>query len=866
MKHEDPKVKQETNIDEKSDVRTPYLDALIQYLKEDISPFDVPGHHMGNADNKLKDFVGKKAFQADVNAPIGLDNLANPKGVLKESMDLMAKACDAKQSFFLINGTSSGIIAMIMATCKPNEKIIIPRNVHKSVTNALILSGATPIYIMPKIDIQLEIAHQPTLEEYKRTIIKYPSAKAIFVINPTYFGAVINLEELVKFAHDHNTAVLVDEAHGAHYYFSEYGPKSAMRCGADVSSVSFHKTGGSLTQSSIILLNSEIVKASEIQKALNILNTTSPSTLLLASLDAARYYMEISGDEAMQRTYELARYAREEISRIPGFIPHSQEHFRSRGCYDMDPSKLVIEIDHIPLSGSEIYQMLKKDYHIQMELAETYVLLGILAIGTTKKHIDHLTRALKSISKKYYQAKYKYPEHEFDSTFPFMLIRPRTAYSAPALKLPLEEAEYAISKESIMIYPPGIPLVVPGEIITKDIIKKIQGYREKGNITILSEHNDGCVNVIDTNKWQRYEIYRPRIERYIKKKITAPRNDSYYLYNTDFKKYGLLLNWPGPISKNNRINEAFKRELNTLVHEISSRVSLSVACRGKLTKDVKALEEANLSIIPVSIKTFNASQSTPLVVQNENNRIRFISYNPTYRPASVDVKADTKTIKRIYSFAKYDIYVTDSYLPNRTSFILDGKKNCLVLDEPLTIEDSVIKLSQRELEENIKINFNIEHVTWLPNIPESLSERGYKLSDLINFICPNVVCVSYPKSKGVLSSYMDSVINKLKKENYEVVRFPIVRNVYPNKMECKAFSLSSDVALIQSYASFVHIHNQVFISNNGNEKYNREVERKLLKHLPNAKVTFLDTYYFNLMKTNLREFVVRIPTLIPNEE
>ena len=277
--------------------KTPYLDALKKYVSEDVLPLDVPGHHMGNVQNKLKNFLGSQLYRCDVNAPIGMDNLANPKGVLLEAEKLMADFCNADDAFFLINGTSSGILAMIMAACRENSKIILPRNVHKSIVSALMLSGATPIYIMPELDVELEIANQPTVETYINAIRDYPTAKAVFVINPTYFGAVSDLKRIVDEAHSKGMMVLVDEAHGAHYYFDKKGPISAMAAGADMSSVSFHKTGGSLTQSSVLLLKSKFISKEDVQKAINILNTTSPSTILIASLDAARQYVATKGQD-----------------------------------------------------------------------------------------------------------------------------------------------------------------------------------------------------------------------------------------------------------------------------------------------------------------------------------------------------------------------------------------------------------------------------------------------------------------------------------------------------------------------------------------------------------------------------------------
>ena len=264
--------------------QTPYLDALKNYVSKDVLPLDVPGHHMGNVANKFKSFVGDSLYRCDINAPIGMDNLANPQGVLLQAEQLMAEFCHADHSFFLINGTSSGILAMIMTVCRANQKIIIPRNVHKSIVSALILSGACPVYVMPKLDTELEIANQPTVESYINAMKRYPTAKAVFVINPTYFGAVADLKRIVEEAHKRGMAVLVDEAHGAHYYFDNKGPISAMDAGADMASVSFHKTGGSLTQSSVLLLKSKFVDRASVQKTINILNSTSPNFSIIKLL------------------------------------------------------------------------------------------------------------------------------------------------------------------------------------------------------------------------------------------------------------------------------------------------------------------------------------------------------------------------------------------------------------------------------------------------------------------------------------------------------------------------------------------------------------------------------------------------------
>jgi arginine decarboxylase len=401
--------------------KTPYVDALKKYVSDDVSPFDVPGHHMGNITNAATELFGHELYRCDVNAPLGLDNLAKPTGVILESERYLADACGADEAFFLIDGTSSGIIAMILTAVKAGEKIILPRNVHKSIINGLILSGAVPVYVMPEIDNELEIANQPSLDDWKKAILRNPSAKAVFVINPTYFGAVGPLQEIVNFAHEHHMAVLCDEAHGAHYYFNcPDCPLSAMAAGADMSSASFHKTVGSLTQSSVLLMHTKLFSREDVQKSLNIINTTSPSGILIASIDAARSYMASQeGSEAMSRTYELAAYARQQIHQIPGFIDEGKEHFLEHGCYNYDESKLVIGIDKLDIDGFQLYHLLKEKYDVMMELCETYAVLGIFAIGTKKEHVDHLINALKEISHDHYHPETVYPDHHFDNSFPY---------------------------------------------------------------------------------------------------------------------------------------------------------------------------------------------------------------------------------------------------------------------------------------------------------------------------------------------------------------------------------------------------------------------------------------------------------------
>ncbi len=487
------------NLDLNEQKRTPYIDAYKKYLKDVKTVFDVPGHHLGNIKTDFDKIFPHEVYKHDINCPRGLDNLLHPSGVIKEAEELFAKACGAKKARFLVNGSTSGILIMMMATLKAHQKVILPRNVHKSVINGLILSGAVPVFIMPELDTQTEIVNQISFEEWKKAIDENPDARAIFIINPTYFGAVCDLKKIADYAHSKNMVVLCDEAHGCHLYFSEKLPMSAISCGADISTLSVHKTGGSLTQSSVLLINTDRVTSYEINKSYNLVTTTSPSSILLASLDAARKYLVFNGEEKLSQAISLAKESIDEINKISGFKAHGKEYFLAQGCYDYDQTKVVVELDNLDLTGFEVYNLLKDKYNIQIELAETYVLLLLFTVGTKKKNVTALINALKDISLKHYKPNMEYPDHRFLTTMAPLEIRPRVAFHGPLKIVDLDEAEGMISKEIITIYPPGIPIIIPGERFTKEIIEQIKYFKSTG-VNLYSDYEGANqVSVVDLN-------------------------------------------------------------------------------------------------------------------------------------------------------------------------------------------------------------------------------------------------------------------------------------------------------------------------------------------------------------------------------
>lgn len=727
--------------------RTPFLDCLKRYVKKDVVPFDVPGHHMGNINNKATAFFGKKLYRCDVNAPIGTDNLAKPHGPLLQAEKLLAEATNADEAFFLINGTSSGIIAMILASVKAGEKIILPRNVHKSIINALILSGAVPVFVMPEIDNDLEIANQPSVEEYKKAILKYPSAKAVFVINPTYFGSVSDLKSIVEIAHEHKMAVLVDEAHGAHYYFhAEGSPLTAMDAGADMSSVSLHKTAGSLTQTSVLLLKGKMFSRYDIQRALNIINTTSPSMILMATIDAARSYMATNGKEDQERVYGLAEYAKEEIDKIPGFVVEDKKHFLEHGSFDYDQSKLVIGLDRLDIDGFQLYYLIKKDYDIQLELAETYAVLAIFAIGTKKEHVDRLIKALKDISRKHFHPEITYADHHFDSSFPFMLIRPRVAFHADGKIAKIDNCLGMISKEMVMIYPPGIPLIIPGEVWTKELIDRVKFYKTSG-ITILSNYPDGF-EVVDNEKWKKFPIYQKRLNDYRENRRTTPSGDGFKLpFEGEKHKATVILL---PYRKDTWRDDAVPALANykQVIEAISKHEKVIVGVHPLIYERVAPSYEGmkNVELLKIRYNDSWARDNMGIYLTN-GKTIRGVDFRFNAWGGEVDglysnYQDDDKLTSTFDKKYKISDYRLNSFVFEGGSIAFDGKGTAIVTEACLLSKGRNPTLRKEEIEEVLKEYLSLEKVIWVPH-GIYMDETNEHVDNMVAFVKPGVVVMAW---------------------------------------------------------------------------------------------------------------------------
>lgn len=460
---------------------TPLFNALMEYVDRETIPFHVPGHKKGvGADAEFKKFIGENPFKIDVTVFKLVDSLHHPTGPIKKAQELASDAYGSDASFFCIHGTSGAIQAMIMSVVGSYDKIIIPRNVHKSVTSGIILSGATPVYMQPELDKEVGIAHGVTPETVEKTLKENPDAKAVLIINPTYYGVATDIKKIATIVHSYDIPLIVDEAHGPHLGFNDKLPMSAIEAGADICCQSTHKIIGALTQCSLLHVCSKRISVHRVQQMLSLLQTTSPSYILMASLDCARRQIALHGEELLDKSISLANYAREEINKIPGFYSFGKEIIGNPGVFALDPTKITITCRDLGITGFQLDMILSDKYHIQLELSDLYNGLAVGSFGDTKENIDSLINALKEISKEYENNENKKSDFIDIPAIPEQVKIPRDAFNSEKVVLPLNDSKGRISGEFLLAYPPGIPVLCPGEIITEEIINYIQKLKDAG--------------------------------------------------------------------------------------------------------------------------------------------------------------------------------------------------------------------------------------------------------------------------------------------------------------------------------------------------------------------------------------------------
>lgn len=457
--------------------QAPIYEALVKLRKKRIVPFDVPGHKRGRGNPELVELLGEKCVGIDVNSMKPLDNLGHPISIIRDAEELAADAFGAAHAFLMIGGTTSSVQTMILSTCKAGDKIILPRNVHKSAINALVLCGAIPIYIEMSVDPKIGIALGLENDWVAQAIKEHPDAKAILINNPTYYGICSDLKGLTEMAHEVGMLVLVDEAHGAHLHFTDKLPLSAMDAGADMAAVSMHKSGGSLTQSSILLIG-EQMNPEYVRQIINLTQSTSASYLLMASLDISRRNLALRGKESFEKVIELSEYARREINAIGGYYAYSKELIDGVSVCDFDVTKLSVYTQGIGLTGIEVYDLLRDEYDIQIEFGDIGNILAYISIGDRIQDIERLVGALADIKRLYSRDGKDLIAGEYIQ--PELVLSPQEAFYSERKSLTLDESVGQVCGEFVMCYPPGIPILAPGERITREIVDYIQFAKERG--------------------------------------------------------------------------------------------------------------------------------------------------------------------------------------------------------------------------------------------------------------------------------------------------------------------------------------------------------------------------------------------------
>ncbi|MGF1482459.1 MAG: aminotransferase class I/II-fold pyridoxal phosphate-dependent enzyme, partial [Cyanophyceae cyanobacterium] len=378
---------------------TPILDALQTLARQPNAAFFAPGHKRGQGINQqLADLLGNAVFRADLPELPQLDNLFAPAGVIAAAQALAAAAFGADKTWFLVNGSTCGVIAAILATCGPGDRIILPRNIHQSAIAGLILSGATPVFITPKHDAQDELLYSVTPEAVQRALEQHPDTKAVMVVYPTYEGICGDVEAIAEITHRYQIPLLVDEAHGGHFVFHPDLPPAALKLGADLTVQSTHKVLGAMTQASMLHVQGERITPQRITQALQLLQSTSPSYLLLASLDAARQQMALHGQELMAKTLQLADEARSQLAHIPGLSVLDPPTTPLPHFATLDRTRLTVNPTGLGFSGFEADE-LTQQLGVTAELPTLQHLTFIISLGNTPADIQNLINAFTTLAR-----------------------------------------------------------------------------------------------------------------------------------------------------------------------------------------------------------------------------------------------------------------------------------------------------------------------------------------------------------------------------------------------------------------------------------------------------------------------------------
>jgi len=465
--------------------RAPLYEAVVSYVRKRKVSFHTPGHKHGHAiPAAFRHFVGETVFDMDLTLLAEVDSLHEPQTVIRDAQALAAEAYGADASFFLVNGSTVGNQTMILSVCQPGDLVLIPRNAHQSVLAGVLLAGCEPIFMRPEVNADLGLYSNVTVGTVEVALRRWPKVKAVLVTSPTYHGIAADVQRIAELVHERGIPLLVDEAHGPHLKFHDELPMSAMEAGADMAVQSTHKILAGMTQSSLLHAREGRIDLGRVRKVLKLLTTTSPSYILMSSIDMARRQMAMDGRRLISRALKLARKAREEINKIGGYQCFGREAIGQAGIYDLDETKLTVAVGGLGVTGYQVAHELNKRHGIQVEYADLFSIFLIVSFGNTELEINRLIKGLRSIAlwakthgrrRRGKAVRWVLPGFSARPA-----VNPRYAFFAPKETVPLEKAVGRVSAETISPYPPGIPLVVPGERLDREAIRAVRALQAAG--------------------------------------------------------------------------------------------------------------------------------------------------------------------------------------------------------------------------------------------------------------------------------------------------------------------------------------------------------------------------------------------------
>ncbi|GAB4520719.1 MAG: arginine decarboxylase [Anaerolineae bacterium] len=467
----------------------PFLESLVAERNRWQTSFHMPGHK-GTLPlhPMLEDYLGGNPLPADLVEINGIiDYLHSPKGALKEAQELAAQAYHADHTFFLINGSTVGNVGAVMSVSAAGQKVIVNRASHRSVYGGLVLSGATPVYINPEYHPEVGFPLAVRASVIETLLQTHENVVAIHITSPNYYGVLSDTAAIRAVGHQHSAALLVDEAHGSHLSFHEGLPASAAQLRADMVIQSTHKTQGALTQGSMLHCNDNgLINLARVAQVLSLLQTSSPSSILLASLDAARMQMATQGHALLGEIVALSQEARAAIRAIDGLWCYGDDLIGTAGIHAYDPTKLIVRVTGIGYTGFEVYDKLRYEHGIDAEFSDLRQVIFSVTIGDTPASINKLLNALRRIAEEKRPA--LEPAQEVaPPAMPRLVISPREAYFATSRVVNIEEAVGEVVAENIIPYPPGIPLLVPGEVMEQAHLDYLRYIMRQGSGVVGTE-------------------------------------------------------------------------------------------------------------------------------------------------------------------------------------------------------------------------------------------------------------------------------------------------------------------------------------------------------------------------------------------